>query len=159
MPPIDYNAMAQLLMGQGSPASPASGGPDDMASIIAQIQQMQVQNGLRNVSPLGQGYYPMDNSPAPPGYRMNENQGGGLLGKLAAKNPYPPNPTEGGFMGRAMGAVRGGNPGAKTNSIAKAAEQARGFASEVGLQKGIEFAAKRWGVDPAAIRDFLIKNR
>ena len=44
----------------------------EMARIIAQIQQMQIQNGLRNVSPLGQGYYPMDKSPAPPGYRLNE---------------------------------------------------------------------------------------
>jgi hypothetical protein len=47
----------------------------DMAKIILQIQQMQQQNGLRLKSPLGQGYYPMDNTFAPPGYRLNEAPG------------------------------------------------------------------------------------
>jgi hypothetical protein len=83
--------------------------PRELANIIAQIQQMQQQNGLRLKSPLGQGYYPMNPTPAPPGYRMNQDNGGWL--NLAAmgddprkKGISPLNQTEG--AGRLSG--RGG---------------------------------------------------
>jgi len=69
--PINYGALAGGLLGN-SMVQPASSKEPSMAEIIAKIQQMQIQNGLRGVSPLGQGYDPMDNSPAPPGYRLNQ---------------------------------------------------------------------------------------
>jgi hypothetical protein len=70
------------------------------------------------------------------------------------KGINPLNQTEGGFFkpgGGAMGAVRGG-PGAKMEA---AARQAKSFAEEVGLQKGIDFAARRFGVDPAELLRFM----
>jgi hypothetical protein len=64
-------------------ASPASGGQDDLDEVIRRIQQLlnpgAGASSPMRPSPLGQQYMPLSPSPAPPGYRLNENQGPGGL--------------------------------------------------------------------------------
>lgn len=139
---------------------------NEMANIIRQIQEMQIQNGLRLKSPLGQGYYPMDNTPAPPGYRLNNmdpyTQMAAMGDDPRKRGINPLNQTEGAVAPRGgghlnnkfVGVSRGGN---SVNPLEAAARDFQAASASLGPERALQAVARRWEIDPAALAAFLKK--